>query len=98
MSCMSRNSTRVVLWWILVLAGAGIALLITWATRVVHVPPSTLLAIGAVIVALSWLAVLVSLPWNLYFAARRVLREAAVSRDRGIAVGPASDAEARLIS
>jgi hypothetical protein len=98
MSCMSRNSTRVVFWWILVLAGAGIALLITWATRVVHVPPVTLLAIGAVIIALSWLAVLVSLPWNLYFGACRVLQEAAASRDRGIAVRPASDAEARRIS
>ena len=98
MSCMSRNSTRVVLWWILVLAGAGIALLITWATRVVHVPPVTLLAIGAVIIALSWLAVLVSLPWNLYFGACRVLQEAAISRDRGIAVRPANDAEARRIS
>jgi hypothetical protein len=69
-------------------------LLITWATRVVHVPPVTLLAIGAIIIALSWLAVLVSLPWNLYFGARRVLQEAAASRDRGIAVRPASTAVA----
>ena len=98
MARMSRNSTRLVLWWILVLAGAGIALLITWATRVVHVQAATLLAIGAVIIALSWLTVLVSLPWNLYFGARRVLREAATSRDRGIAVQPAGDAEARRIS
>jgi hypothetical protein len=42
--------------------------------------------------------VLVTVPWNLYFAARRAAQEMAVSRDRGIAVRSAYDAEARRIS
>src|SRR6266581_2390756 len=57
LSYVSKNSTRVVVWWVLVLVGALVALLVAWAAR-----------------------------------------EMAVSRDRGIAVRPAYDAEARRIS
>src|SRR6266699_2032219 len=82
LSSMSKNSTRVIVWWFLVLAGAAVALL----------------TVAVVVVALSWLVVLVTVPWNLYFAARRAAQEMEVSRDRGIAVRPAYDAEARRIS
>jgi hypothetical protein len=95
---MSRNSTRVLISWVLVLAGAAIALLIAWAAKVVKVPPGTLLAVAVVVIALSWLVALVAVPWNLYFAARRAAQEMAVSRERGIAVRPAYDAEAGQIS
>jgi Na+/melibiose symporter-like transporter len=98
LSYVSKNSTRVVVWWFLVLAGASVALLVAWAARVVRVPAVTLLTVAAVVVALSWLVVLVTVPWNLYFAARRAAQEMAVSRDRGIAVRSAYDAEARRIS
>src|SRR5947208_4438911 len=98
LSYMSKNSSRVVVWWFLVLAGALVALLIAWAARVVRVPAVTLLTIAAVVIALTWLVVLVTVPWNLYFAARRAAQEMEVSRDRGIAVQPAYDAEARRIS
>jgi len=98
LSYMSKNSTRVVVWWFLVLAGALVALLVAWAARVVHVPAVTLLTVAAVVVALSWLVVLVTVPWNLYFAARRAAQAMEVSRDRGIAVRSAYDAEARRIS
>jgi hypothetical protein len=98
MFCVNKNSGRVVLWWALLLIGALAALLIAWAARVVKVAPVTLLTIGAVVIALSWLIVLVSIPWNLYFAARRAGQEMAVSRERGISVRIASDAEARRIS
>lgn len=98
MSCMNTNSMRVLLGWGIVVAGTAVALLIAWAARVVRVTPVTLLTIGAVVIALTWLIVLVSMPWNLYFAARRAVQEAAVSRERGISVRPAIDAEARLIS
>ena len=98
MSCMNKNSTRVLIGWGIVVAGTAVALLIAWAARVVRVTPVTLLTIGAVVIALTWLIVLVSMPWNLYFAARRAVQEAAVSRERGISVRPAIDAEARLIS
>lgn len=98
MSCMNKNSARVLLGWGIVVAGTAVALLIAWAARVVRVTPVTLLTISAVVIALTWLIVLVSMPWNLYFAARRAVQEAAVSRERGISVRPAIDAEARLIS
>ena len=98
LSYVSKNSTRVVVWWFLVLAGASAALLVAWAARVVRVPVVTLLTVAAVVVALSWLVVLVTVPWNLYFAARRAALQMAVSRDRGIAVQSAYDAEAKRIS
>jgi len=98
LSYVSKNSMRVVVWWVLVLAGASVALLVAWAARVVRVPAVTLLTVAAVVVALSWLVVLVTVPWNLYFAARRAALQMAVSRDRGIAVRSAYDAEARRIS
>src|SRR5690242_7857616 len=98
LSYMSKNSSRGVVWWFLVLVGASGALLIAWAARVVRVPAVTLLTVAAVVVALSWLVVLVTVPWYLYFAARRAALQLAVSRDRGIAVRPAYDAEAGRIS
>jgi Na+/melibiose symporter-like transporter len=99
LSRMSKNSsTRVIAWWFVVLAAALLALLVAWAARVVRVPTATLLTIAVVAVALSWLVVLVTVPWNLYFAARRAAQEMAVSRDRGITVRADYDDEARRIS
>ena len=95
---MSRNSSRVLGWWVLILIGAGAALLIAWLARVVSVPLTALLTVGAVVIALSWLVVLVTVPWNLHFAARRAAAEMAVSRERGISVRAAYDAEAARIS
>src|SRR5438046_8775295 len=98
LSYVSKNSMRVIVWWVLVLAGAAAALLVAWAARVVRVPTATLLTVAAVVVALSWLVVLVTVPWNLYFAARRAAQEMVGARDRGIGVRSASDAEARRLS
>ena len=95
---MSRNSNRLIIGWFLVLAGAAVTLVIVWLGRIVSVPLTTMLTVGAVVIALSWLVVLVTVPWNLYFAARRAVQEAAVSRERGIAVRPEYDAEAGRIS
>lgn len=95
---MSRNPGRVLGWWALVLIGAGAALLITWLARLVSVPLTTLLTAGAVVIGLSWLIFLVTVPWNLHFAARRAAAEMAVSRERGISVRAAYDAEAARIS
>jgi len=95
---MSGNSNRLILGWFLVVAGAVAALLIVWLGRIVSVPLTTLLTAGAVIIALSWLVVLTTVPWNLYFAARRTAQEIAVSRERGIAVRPGYDQEAARIS
>jgi hypothetical protein len=98
MGGMSGNSNRLVIGWFLVVAGAVAALLIVWLGHIVHVPLTTLLTAGAVIIALSWLVVLTTVPWNLYFAARRTAQEMAVSRERGIAVRPGYDQEAARIS
>ena len=67
---MSKNSSmRVIGWWFVLLAAALLALLVAWAARVVQIPTATLLTVAVVVVALSWLVVLVTVPWNLYFAA-----------------------------
>jgi len=83
-----------VIWWAMVLIGAAAALLFAWLGRLAGVPLATLLAIGAGGVALAWLIVLVTVPWNLYFAARQVVADMAVSRERGITVRAAQEAEA----
>ncbi len=85
-------------WWVMVVAGAAAALLFAWLGRLAGVPLPALLSIGAGAAALAWLVVLVTLPWNLYFAARRVVAEMAVSRGRGIVVAPAQEAEAARIA
>ena len=78
--------------------GTGTALMIAWLARVSGVPLRTVLSIAAGAAALGWLIVLVAVPWNLYFAARRVVAEMAVSRGRGIAIQAEQDAEARRIA
>jgi len=98
MGGMSRISNQLIIGWFLVLIGAAVALLIAWLGHIVSVPVTTLLTVGAVIIALSWLIVLTTVPWNLYFAARRAAQEMAVSRERGIAVRPQYDEEAGRIS
>src|SRR5215469_4070715 len=73
---MTVNARRgPVIWWAMVLGGAAAALLFAWLGRLAGVPLATLLAIGAGGVALAWLIVLVTVPWNLYFAARQVVAD-----------------------
>jgi hypothetical protein len=92
---MSVNAPRgPVIWWAMVLTGAAAALLFAWLGRLAGVPLATLLAIGAGGVALAWLIVLVTVPWNLYFAARQVVADMALSRERGITVREVQEAEA----
>lgn len=85
-------------WWATVVVAAAAALLFAWLGRVAGVSLKTLVTIGAGLAALMWTIVLVTWPWNLYFDARQVTAENAVSRDRGITVPPARDAEARRIA
>ena len=95
---VSKNTGRVLGWWLLILTGAGSALLIAWLTRVVSLPLTALLTIGVLVIALTWLIVLTTVPWNLYFAARRAAADMAVSRERGISVRAAYDEEAGRIA
>ena len=73
-------------WWATVVVGAAAALLFAWLGRVAGVSLATLVTIGAGLAALMWTIVLVTWPWNLYFDARQVTAENAVSRERGIDV------------
>lgn len=84
--------------WVVVAAAAAAGLLFAWLGRLAGVPLATLLSIGAGAAALAWLVVLVAVPWNLYYAARWVVAEMAVSRERGIIVPAAQDTEARRIA
>ncbi len=85
-------------WWAAVVAGTAAALLLAWLGHVAGVPLATLLAIGAGAAALAWLILLVAVPWNLYFAARGLVAQMMVSRERGIDVRPGQDAEAQRIA
>src|ERR1022692_4536972 len=93
-----NSGGAVIRWWAMLVAGTGAALLIAWLARVSGVPLRTVLSIAAGAVALGWLILLVAVPWNLYFAARRVVTEQAVSRGRGITVRAEQEAEARRIA
>jgi hypothetical protein len=92
-----HRSSGVIKWWAMIVIGTAVALLIAWLGHVAGVSLSTVLSIGAGAAALAWLIVLVAVPWNLYFAARRVIAEMAVSRARGIIIHAAAEAEAQRI-
>jgi hypothetical protein len=98
MGRMTPTRSRLINAWFLAFTAAVAALLIAWLGRVVRVPLTTLLTAGAVIIALSWLIALTTVPWNLYFAARRTAQQMASSRERGIAVLSGYDQEAARIS
>jgi hypothetical protein len=97
MSDMHRVS-GVVKWWALIVVGTGAALLVAWLSHLAGVSPSTVLSIGVGAVALGWLIVLVAVPWNLYFAARRAAADMAISRARGIGISVDQEAEAGRIA
>jgi hypothetical protein len=85
-------------WWVIAAGGAAAVLLFAWLGRLAGVSPELLWTVGAAFASLTWAIVLVSAPWNLYFAARRVVAETAVSRARGITVRGGHEAEAGRIA
>jgi molybdopterin converting factor small subunit len=97
MSDIHRTS-GVVRWWAAIVIGTMAALLIAWLGHLAGVSLNTVLSIAAVAAALAWLIVLVAVPWNLYFGARRVLIEMAASRGRGIDIPADQEAEAHTIA
>jgi hypothetical protein len=92
------NYTSMIRWWAVVVAGAAAVLLFAWLARLAGVPLEALLLVAAILLALTWMIVLVTVPWNLYFAARRVVAGMAVSRRRAIAVDAGDAAEAARIA
>jgi hypothetical protein len=95
---MGKSWGRAAGWLVLVMAGAALALFLAWLTHLVRVPLTSLLSFGAVVIGLGWLVALVTLPWNLYFAAHRASASIQVSRERGIAVRPADATEAARLA
>lgn len=95
MSDMDRGS--VVRWWAVLAAGTAASILIAWLARLAGVQLRTVLSIAAGGAALAWLILLLAVPWNLYFAARGVMAQMAVSGGRGIRVPEPERAEAGRI-
>jgi hypothetical protein len=85
-------------WWATLVIGTAAALLIAWLAHVAGVPLRVVLVIVASSAALGWLIMLVTVPWSLYFSARQVVAEMAISRERGITVAPARQTEAARIA
>ncbi|MEV0391116.1 hypothetical protein [Nonomuraea sp. NPDC050643] len=84
-------------WWLL-LASLIVTLLTAWLILYAGVALSTLLSLGAGALCLLWLVVVLTVPWNLCFAARHVLHEIQVSRGAGIEVAGHREDEARHIA
>lgn len=83
------------------LGAAAAAVAVVAALVLAHaagVPLTAVLTVGAGLLSLLWLLLLLTLPWNLYFRAQTVLAEITVSREKGIDVSPARDAEAARIA
>jgi hypothetical protein len=80
---------------VLALAVTAGALALVYA---VGAPLPVVLGAGAGVLCLLWLLVLLTVPWNVYFRAHTVLAEIAVSREKGLVVPPAREAEAARIA
>ncbi|MEU9239661.1 hypothetical protein [Streptomyces sp. NPDC048385] len=74
---------------------AAAALVLAYAAGA---PTAVVFTVGTGVLSLLWLLLLLTLPWNLYFRAHAVLAEIAVSREKGIQVPAARDAEAARIA
>lgn len=94
---MSETHRSVVKWWTALAFATAAALLIIWLAGLAGVQLRTLLSVVAGATGLAWAIVLVTVPWNLYFAARRVTIQMTVSDARGIAVRELDRAEAMRI-
>lgn len=82
--------------------GAVLALAVTAGVLAlvyaVGAPLPVVLGVGAGVLCLLWLLVLLTVPWNVHFRAHAVLAEIAVSREKGLVVLQARDAEAARIA
>lgn len=74
---------------------AGVALVVAYLAGA---PADVVFGAGAGVLSLLWLLLLLTVPWNLYFRAHAVLAEIAVSREKGLEISRARDAEATRIA
>jgi len=84
-------------WWSL-LVSLIVTLVTVWLVLYAGVPLSTLISLGAGALCLLWLVVLLTVPWNLCFAARQVVHDIHESREAGIEVARRREDEARGIA
>lgn len=62
------------------------------------VPVETLLAWATGVVVLGWLVLITTVPWNVYFRAREVLTEIALSQEQGLTLNPERERYSRLLA
>jgi hypothetical protein len=84
-------------WWLL-LVSLIVTLVTVWLVLYAGVPLTTLISLGAGALCLLWLVVLLTVPWNLCFAARQVVHDIHESREAGIEVARRREDEARGIA
>ncbi|NRQ39829.1 hypothetical protein HII36_49580 [Nonomuraea sp. NN258] len=84
-------------WWLL-LASLLVTLITAWLVLRAGVALSTVVSLAAGAVSLLWLVVILVVPWNVCFAARRVVHEIQVSREVGVPVAGRRENEARSIA
>ncbi|WP_042371182.1 hypothetical protein [Streptacidiphilus neutrinimicus] len=80
---------------IVVVGAAALGVLLHF---VAHASTSVLLGFGAGAVCLIWLAVLLTVPWNLYFQARTARREIAEGRAAGLDIAEGRERDAERIA
>ncbi|RAG82209.1 hypothetical protein DN069_28770 [Streptacidiphilus pinicola] len=80
---------------IVVVGAAVVAVLLHF---VAHVSTSVLLGFGAGALCLLWLAVLLTVPWNLYFQARTARQEITEGRAAGLEIAAGREQDADRIS
>ncbi|TMR89032.1 hypothetical protein [Nonomuraea basaltis] len=84
-------------WWLL-LVSLIVTLITVWLVLYAGVPLTTLISLGVGAICLLWLLVILTVPWNLCFAARHVVHEIQASREAGIEVAPSREDEAGSIA
>lgn len=84
-------------YWELFWGLVSLSVLVAIVAAFIHVPGRTMLNVGLGAVSLYWLLIITTVPWNLYFRARAVRNEIAVSHRRRISVRAGHKAEVRRL-
>jgi hypothetical protein len=84
---------RAAMTWCVSLVTVGVLVMTSW----LRMPWESVATTGLVIMSLAWLALVLTLPWNLYFQAKSVRFEMQRARERGIAVRVDREAEAARV-
>ncbi len=92
-------NSRDITGFLLFASGLAVLLLIAFGLLyVLHIPAGSFLDWMIGIACFWWLLIIVTVPWNIHFAAKRVLAEAEASRQRQIVVDEAQVAYAQRVA